>query len=124
VYQRVLARLQYGCSTWVVGTSCSGGGFWCRLGAAEVDVWRVSLGLEKLIVGQHCLCEGLLLLALGSESMGCHAAEGMDLRHWARGQCLLPVSEKLRGGHACSVPGLLWQWSIHDRRISIQRHKV
>jgi hypothetical protein len=46
----------------------------------------VSLDLEKFIVGQHCLCEGLLLLALGSESMGCHAAEAMDFPGRPRGR--------------------------------------
>ena len=56
-------------------------------GTAEVDVWRASPDLEKLIVGQHSLCEGLLLLlALGSESMGCHAAEGMDFPGRPRGR--------------------------------------
>jgi hypothetical protein len=53
---------------------------------AEVDVWRVSLDFAKFFVAQHCLCEGLLLLALGSESMGCHAAEAIDFPGRPRGR--------------------------------------
>jgi hypothetical protein len=88
VYQRVLARLQYGLQYMggrhlVLGRRFLGVG----QGTAEVDVWRVSLDLVKFIVGQHCLCEGLLLLlALGSESMGCHAAEAMDFPGRPRGR--------------------------------------
>jgi hypothetical protein len=44
-------------------------------------VGRVCLDPEELIVGQHSRCEGLLLLAQGSESMGRHATEGMHMRH-------------------------------------------
>jgi len=55
-------------------------------GTAEVDVWRVSLDLEELIVGRHIRCEDLLLLALDSESMGCHAAEAMDFPGRPRGR--------------------------------------
>ncbi len=48
-------------------------------GTTEVRVvGRGSLELEELIVSGHSRCDGLLLLALDSESMGRHAAEGMD----------------------------------------------
>ena len=43
----------------------------CGLGqvTTEVDVWRVCLGLEELIVGRHSRhCEDLLLLALLEDS--------------------------------------------------------
>ena len=41
-----------------------------------------------------------------SQSMGRHVAEGMDIRYWALGRCLLPMSEKPCRRDACSDPGL------------------
>ena len=79
-YWLVLARLQYGCSKCVVGNSCSGDEVrGVGQGTTEVEVGRVSLDLEELIVGRHIRCEGLLLLALDSESMGRHVAEGIRI---------------------------------------------
>ena len=44
-----------------------------------VVVGRVCLALEELIVSRHSRCDGPLLLALDSESMGRQAAEGMRI---------------------------------------------
>jgi hypothetical protein len=45
-----------------------------------VDVGRVCLDLEELIVGRHRRCERLLLLALlDSKNMGRNAAEGLGI---------------------------------------------
>jgi hypothetical protein len=64
-YQRVLAWLQYGLQymggrQFVLGMRFLGVG----LGTTKVDVGRVCLDLEELIVGRHRRCERLLLLAL------------------------------------------------------------
>ena len=44
-----------------------------------VVVGRVCLALEELIVSRHSRCDGLLLLALDSESMSRQAADGMRI---------------------------------------------
>ena len=49
----------------------------------DVEVGRICLDLEELIVGRHSRCDGLPLLPLDSESMNHHATEGMNLRYWA-----------------------------------------
>jgi hypothetical protein len=62
----VPVRIREGCSTWVessIRARDEASGVGQRM--IEVDVWSVSLVLEKLIVGQHSsICDVFLLLVL------------------------------------------------------------
>jgi len=88
VYQRVSARLQYmGGRQLLLGMRFAAS---ARDDEVSLGTGPVCVDLEDLIFGRHTSsCDGLLPLALLDRvSMSRHAAEGIDIRHWALGQCV------------------------------------
>ena len=82
----------------------------------EVEVGRICLDLEELVVGHHSRCDGLPLLAVDTKHGPPHR------RRDGRGVGLARTSPTLLTGgrkatHVRCVlrsRSLAWQWSIHD----------